>query len=95
MEIQYTIDAFATLHSLVDYIESLNTSGAGLRWLNRFENFITTKLSYPSALPKCNNKTFLHLGLHCLQYNDWIIAFTNHKSHIIIEAILHKTRLTD
>jgi len=35
MPINYTTDGFNSLISLVNFIESKNTAGAGLRWLNR------------------------------------------------------------
>ena len=39
MEINYTNDAVEALTSLVNFIEEHNTEGAGLRWLDKFENF--------------------------------------------------------
>ncbi len=39
MEISYTKDAFATLIQLVNFIETSNTEGAGMRWLTRYELF--------------------------------------------------------
>jgi len=35
MPINYTTDALNSLISLVNFIKSKNTAGAGLRWLNR------------------------------------------------------------
>ena len=40
MQVNYTTDAFHTLIRLVNYIESTNTQGAGLRWLAYFEEFL-------------------------------------------------------
>lgn len=37
MQVNYTADAFATLTSLVNFIEANNTPGAGIRWLQRYE----------------------------------------------------------
>jgi hypothetical protein len=45
MEIGYTTDAFASLLQLVNFIESRNTEGAGLRWLNKYEIFLQKSLS--------------------------------------------------
>ena len=39
MNIDYTTEAFSSLIQLINYIESKNTQGAGVRWLTRFENF--------------------------------------------------------
>ncbi len=40
MPISYTKDAFTTLIQLVNFIETSNTEGAGVRWLTRYESFI-------------------------------------------------------
>ena len=47
MHIEYTTEVFTSLVQLVNYIESKNTRGAGLRWLNRFETFLQKKLHKP------------------------------------------------
>jgi hypothetical protein len=40
MQVNYTNEAFASLISLINFIESKNTVNAGLRWLGKFENFL-------------------------------------------------------
>ena len=47
MQINYTEDAFSSLVQLVNFIESKNTLGAGVRWLQRFERFLQKKLQNP------------------------------------------------
>ncbi len=47
MQINYTADAFNSLFQLVNYIETTNTAGAGVRWLNRYESFLQNKLLNP------------------------------------------------
>ncbi len=39
MQVNYTNDAFKSLASLVNFIESTNTQGAGMRWLSRYQSF--------------------------------------------------------
>ena len=39
MQINYTTEAFESLLQLINYIESKNTKGAGLRWLQRLRPF--------------------------------------------------------
>lgn len=95
MEINYTIEAFTSLTEIVNYIESRNTRGAGLRWLDRFEQFLSEKLKHDDLTPLCNNQTFQTLLLKCLNYNDWIIAFSTSNDIITIEAILHTSRISD
>jgi hypothetical protein len=95
MQIDYTTEAFASLIQLVNYIESKNTLGAGLRWLKRFETFLIKKLHTPSQIKLCNNETFYQLNLHCIYFNEWVIAFSIQEDSVLIEAVLHKSRITD
>lgn len=95
MEINYTRDAFDSLTALLLFIEKENTKGAGIRWLDKFESFLMETLPLHGLITYCNNKTFHQLKLKCLNYNDWIIAFTVYDTTITIDAILHKSRLKD
>jgi hypothetical protein len=47
-----------------------------------------TKGSY-----KCKAKEALNLL--CIYYNDWVIAFSIHSNFILIEALMHKSRISD
>lgn len=95
MRISYTAKAFESLIQLVNYIESTNTQGAGVRWLNRYELFLKKKLDMPELIKICHNFTFGKLKLRCIYFNDWVIAFSNHKNSILIEALLHKSRISN
>ena len=64
MEINYTNDAFSTLAQLVEFIESNNTKGAGLRWLSKFELFLNSNFKNFKQTKYCNNKTFHSLKTH-------------------------------
>jgi hypothetical protein len=95
MQINYTKSAFSSLLELVNFIESKNTAGAGSRWLYKFEAFLMETSKIAMLVPLCNNQTFRELTLRCVRFNDWIIAFTLEDNNILIEAILHKSRLSD
>jgi hypothetical protein len=95
MEISYTAEAFASLVDVVNYVESMNTLGAGVRWLDKFEIFLNNSLPTASVVKPCNNRTFYELQLRCLNFNDWIIAFSLDNDNVLIEAILHSSRLVD
>ncbi len=94
-EIEYTADAFASLTSLINFIESKNTKGSGIRWLERFEKYLEKAFVNAKQKRLCNNATFKQLNLRCIYFNDWLIAFSIHKNSILIEALLHKSRITD
>ncbi|HEY5464307.1 MAG TPA: hypothetical protein VIJ95_13685 [Hanamia sp.] len=95
MQIKYTIDAFASLTSLINFIESKNTQGAGLRWLDRYEEFLTKELINLKRLSLCKNAVFHKLNLHCIYFNEWLIAISIHEDFILVEALLHKSRIRD
>lgn len=95
MQISYNIGAVGAIADLMRFIETKNTAGAGLRWLRKFENFLQDALVKPSSIRHCNNQTFYALGLRCLNFNDWVIAFSIHEDGVIIEAILHSSRITN
>lgn len=95
MEINYTNDALASLTSLVTFIEEQNTSGAGLRWLAKFELYLKETLIHHSVINLCNNSTFKDFKLKCIYYNDWLIAFSEDETNILIEAVIHKSRIKD
>ncbi len=95
MQVNYTTEAFASLSGLINFIESKNTTNAGLRWLNRFEGFLQTTLQNPEKITLCNNATFNLLGLRCVYFNDWIVAFSVQTDYVLVEALLHKSRISD
>lgn len=95
MQVNYTADAFATLTSLINFIEANNTQGAGLRWLQRYEKFMQKSFINAKQIKLCNNATFKNLNLKCINYNDWVIAFSIAKDFILIEALLHKSRISN
>ena len=95
MQVNYTTEAFSSLSSLVNFIEAKNTRNAGLRWLARYEFFLQSAFTNPNGVKLCNNFTFAKLNLRCIYFNDWAIAFSIHDNYILIEALLHKSRISD
>ena len=95
MQIKYTIDAFTSLAQLINFVESKNTSGAGIRWLDQYEKHLQNVLINAKQKKPCHNATFNRLNLLCIYYNDWVIAFSIHSNFILIEALMHKSRISD
>lgn len=95
MQINYSLDAFESLTSLINFIERKNTEGAGFRWFCRYELFLEKQLRNAKAKSLCQNSTFKKLNLRCIYFNDWLIAFSIKENVILIEAILHKSRVSD
>jgi len=81
MEIKYTFDAFVSLIALVNFIESKNTFGAGIRWLNRYEVFLKKALALPEKRKICNNKTLK-------DYTSTASLITNGRLHTLFMKIM-------
>ena len=95
MQIKYTITASNSLTQLIAFIEKTNTFGSGIRWLNKYELFLNKALLL-SVNPKiCNNLSLKNIGLHCLYFNEWLIAYSVHQNFILIEALFHNSRIVD
>ncbi len=94
-EIKYTTDALASLTALINFIEAKDTEGAGIRWLEHYENNLKQAFENAGKKRLCNNATFKKLNLRCIYFNDWLIAFSIRENFILIEALLHKSRIAD
>jgi len=75
--------------------ETTNTKGAGIRWLNHYGAFLQSKFLHPEHIKLCLNSAFNKLNLRCVYFNDWLIAFSVQENFILVEAILHKSRISD
>lgn len=95
MQVNYATDAFASLTHLLNFIETYNTAGAGVRWLKRYEEFLQKSFVNAKRIRLCHNATFKKLKLKCIYYKGWVIAFSMSENFILIEALLHKSRVTD
>jgi hypothetical protein len=95
MDVNYTNDAWYSLMALVSFIKEKNTGGAGIRWFKRYEQFLEKALADTEKIRVCNNVTFKELDLRCVYFNDWVIAFSIRDDFILIEAVLHKSRIMD
>lgn len=95
MQIKYTTAASRSLTQLIAFIEKTNTLGSGIRWLNKYEVFLNKGLLLSVNPKECNNLSLKNLGLNCLYFNDWLIAYSIRQNFILIEALLHKSRIID
>ena len=84
MQIKYTTDAFVSLTQLINFIEAKNTKGAGIRWMHKYEQYLTKTFANAKDKRLCNNATFKKLNLRCIYFNDWLVAFSIHENFILI-----------
>ena len=83
------------IDSIIQFIDSINNYGAGLRWFLKFEEFLKKQLQFPNTHPICNNIAFKKYNLCCIFYNDWTIAFQYNESQVLLVAIFHKSNIVD
>lgn len=93
MEIAIKAKALRTLDEVANYIDSLNTSDSGSRWLDKFftrmQSYAKPNVSY--AL--CSNIRLAKRKFSCITYNNWVVAFKIVKDRFVIYEIIHGSLL--
>ncbi len=75
MRVILSPDAEQTLDRVAEFIDSVNTEGAGKFWTT---NFILNLYSYAKPNVKyalCQHQVFRAAGLSCITYSGWVVAF--------------------
>ncbi len=75
MTIVYSQEAKSTLFEISDFVDSINIEGAGDRWTAKLTVWLKKYALSNVSYAKCRNRYLASLGLSCINYNDWIIAF--------------------
>ena len=95
MKLIVKLPAKRTLLAVANWVESKNTKGSGLRWLNKFYVYIEKNAKAVHALPLCKYKVFKAKKLICLTYNDWVIACKVEDNNVAVHAVIHRSWLQD
>ena len=94
MKIAYSEEARSTLFEISDFVDRVNTEGAGERWTKRFtawlQSFAISNVSYSF----CNDEYFASLNLSCINYNDGIVAFKIEDDLFVVYEIVRGSLLT-
>ena len=93
MKIVIRRKAMRTLESIAEYVEELNTAGAGDRWLDRFFNRISSLVQPNIQYPLCGGRQLAERGYSCIHYKNWVIAFKIQKSKFVIFEVIHGSLL--
>ena len=83
-----------TLYDVADFIDSINTEGAGSFWVT---NFILNLYSYAKSnvtYALCSNKVLAQEGLSCIAYNGWVVAFKLEVDELVVHYILRGSMIT-
>jgi len=57
--------------------------------------FVKKKFFNPSKIKRCHNPTLNLLQLRCIYFNEWLTAFLVKADFVLIEALVHKSRISD
>lgn len=59
-----------------EFVESKNTTGSGVRWMNKVFDFIHDFAKPNVQYPLCHYKSFRLKGYSCISFADeWLIVF--------------------
>ena len=93
MTIVYSEEAKAALFEISDFIDSINTEGAGDRWMTRLTDWVREYALSNFTYALCSNEYLASLGLSCINFNDWIIAFGIEDDLFIVHKIVRGSLL--
>ena len=95
LKVIYEGAAQSQLESIAEFVESKNTTGSGLRWLEQFYDFIEPYAQPNLKYALCSDKEFALQKFSCIVFRKkWIIAFKISSSkftvhHIVLGSLLH------
>lgn len=75
MKIDIRKRALNTLIKVAEFVESKNTSGSGLRWMNKVEEKIESLAEAKVKAAFCHHASLAKYNFRCIAYNDWIIVY--------------------
>ena len=75
MRVTLSPDAEETLHEVSEFIDAVNTDGAGQFWITNFILNLYTYAKPNVTYALCRQRVFADEGLSCITYNGWVIAF--------------------
>ena len=93
MIIVYSQEAKLALFEVADFIDSINIEGSGDRWINKLSLWLKKYALSNVSYAKCKNRYLASLGLSCINYNDWIIAFKIEDDLFIVYKIVRGSLL--
>ena len=77
MNIQLSTSALEKINDIAEFIDDINTEGAGDRWIERLFDFISDYANADNVTwGLCNNEELAAKQYSCITYNHiWVIAF--------------------
>jgi hypothetical protein len=94
MIVSFSDTALDKIFDIAEFVDDINTPGAGDRWIERMVDFIKdyAKLSH-IQWPLCRNENLATHSYNCLVYKNWIIAFKIESSEFKIYDLIYGSLL--
>lgn len=87
MEVLFKQNALDTLYEIANFIESKNTKGSGIRFIEKVFDFITG-YSIPNVQYQlCKYFQFKQKNFSCIYFHDWVIAFKIENDQFVVYEI--------
>ena len=75
MVIEIRKRAMNSIENTAEYVESINTLGAGDRWIEKIKAQIISLANSKAKFAICKNLSLAKFNYRCYIYKDWVIAF--------------------
>lgn len=88
MRVVFSQEVKITLFEISDFIDSINTDGAGNRWVARLTDWVGAYAKSNVSYSICRNEAFAEDGLSCITFNGWVIAFKIENDEFVVYQIV-------
>jgi len=92
LKVKYSKSAEKTIEGITDFVEQLNTKGAGERWKERFNRKIH-KYAQPISYALCRHLDFALKKYSCVSIENWVIIFKVKNDVFCVYGIIHSSLL--
>ncbi len=83
-----------TIDEIAEFVDGINTPGAGERWTDRILDFIIEYAKPGVKYTMCHNAGLAQKLLSCIVFNNWVIAFKINEDTLTVYQIIHGSLLT-
>lgn len=78
-----------TITEIAEFVDGINTEGAGDRWTDKILDFIVSYAQPKTQYALCSNKTLAQEGFSCIVFNNWVIVFKIETNVFTVYQLIH------
>ena len=78
-----------TILEVAEFVEGINTTGAGDRWTDKILDFIASYAQPKAKYSLCRDKDLRKKLLSCVAYKNWVIAFKIEDDIFFVHQIIY------